>query len=494
MRPLEGLVVATTALTLLVLESQLPAHAPWLRSLTFVPLLIAAIQVLVEGPRWQMAPAYGLAAAFGLSQPGAPLAGWLAAHPLAAGITTALGILGLTASVLLPTLMPVFRFPLPSGPYGIGTLTYHWVDATRQEILSTDPAARRELVAQIWYPAKTDGRAARAPYLPEANVVAAAFARIHRLPPALFNHFKFVRTNAVPAAPVADDEPGYPVLIYLPGLTGFRQMSTFQVEELVSYGYVVAAIDQPYTAASVSLRDGRRIDMLPLEELRPLIRASYRPVEQPPALHGREMPGGTLVRYLAQDAIFALDQLTKLNRSDPNGILTGRLDLQRAGVLGVSLGGIVAGEACRLERRLRACLVMDAPMSAELVRDGLRQPGMWITRDADTMRRERRRAGGWSEDEIHDHLTTMRAVFASVPNGGYFVQVPGAFHSNFMDLPKWFPFGSWLGVTGPIPGGRAHNIINAFSLAFFDRHLKGLPESRFDRLEEDYPEVRLETR
>jgi hypothetical protein len=25
---------------------------------------------------------------------------------------------------------PVFRFPHPTGRHGIGTLTYHWVDAT----------------------------------------------------------------------------------------------------------------------------------------------------------------------------------------------------------------------------------------------------------------------------------------------------------------------------------------------------------------------------
>jgi predicted dienelactone hydrolase len=60
------------------------------------------------------------------------------------------------------------------------------------------------------------------------------------------------------------------------------------------------------------------------------------------------------IPYLAQDAVFTLDQLVALNRSDPNGILTGRLDLQRAGLFGMSMGAVVGGEACRLERRLRA--------------------------------------------------------------------------------------------------------------------------------------------
>lgn len=77
-----------------------------------------------------------------------------------------------------------------------------------------------------------------------------------------------------------------------------------------------------------------------------------------------------------------LDQLESLHRADPNVILTGKLDLRRVGVFGISLGGIVVGEACRIEPRLRACLVMDAPMSTDVVRAGLQQPSMWITRDA----------------------------------------------------------------------------------------------------------------
>jgi hypothetical protein len=36
-------------------------------------------------------------------------------------------------------------------------------------------------------------------------------------------------------------------------------MNTFQVEELVSHGYIIVAIDQPYAAASVVFPDGRQV-------------------------------------------------------------------------------------------------------------------------------------------------------------------------------------------------------------------------------------------
>jgi predicted dienelactone hydrolase len=412
---------------------------------------------------------------------------------LAAGLAIGLGVLGLAVSIVLPIMLPVFRFPHPSGPYEIGTLTYHWVDADRPEVFTADPGDRRELMVQIWYPAEEDPSSPRAPYIQDADAVMSAFARLFDLPGFLLGNVKHLTTNSIPSAPVADDEPGYPVLIFLEGLGGFRQMNTFQVEELASHGYVVVAIDQPYTAANVVFPDGRQAEGLPIERTKPLASQSYLPAERAPTLNGRTFQEG-IIPYLAQDVSFALDRLAVLNQADPNGILSGRLDLQRAGTFGFSLGGLVGGEACRLETRLRACLFLDAPMSTDVVEEGLQQPAMWITRDADAMRLERRKAGGWPEAEIHAELSSNRAVFESLPENGYFVEVPGMFHINYSDIPSWSPLWRLLGVAGPIDVQRANSIINGYSLAFFDRHLKSQPATRFDGLRKQYPEVYFETR
>jgi hypothetical protein len=87
----------------------------------------------------------------------------------------------------------------------------------------------------------------------------------------------------------------------------------------------------------------------------------------------------------------------------------------------------------------------------------------------------------------------MRAVFGSVPRAGYLVLVPGTFHPNFSDLPLLSPLTRRLGLIGPIDAHRAHNIINAFSLAFFDRQLKGRPAALLDHPAERFPEVLFET-
>ena len=52
----------------------------------------------------------------------------------------------------------------------------------------------------------------------------------------------------------------------------------------------------------------------------------------------------------------------------------------------------------------------------------------------------------------------------------------------------------WRGVTGSINALRAHEIINAYSLAVFDRHLLGHSQALLDGPASQYPEVLFETR
>lgn len=502
MRAVEALLLFANLLTFVILSVRPPRRARWLRLSAFIALTTAFAHALVEGPRWQMLPAYALTTTFlviairSVDASTGVATGWSAASRIAVGF----GALGLTLAVALPVMLPVFRFAHPTGRYAIGTLAYHWIDAGRSELFSQDSDRPRQLMVQVWYPAKASPSAPRAAYLADAGAVMASFARLQGMPAFFFAHFRYVTTHAVAAAPAAGDQSSYPVLLFLEGATGFRQMNTYQVEDLVSHGYIVAAIDQPGAAANVVFPDGHQSPGMNLAQFQSTVRPSYMADRLDSAQRGVTLPNGrpfaerSIVPYLTKDALFALDQLVALNRSDPNAILTGKLDMQRVGAFGVSLGGIVVGEACRLEPRLRACLMMDAPMSTDVVKAGLRQPSMWITRDTASMRLERQRAGGWPEAEIEAHQTSMRAVFERLPGAGYFVQVQGMFHSNFTDIAKWSPLASRWGLAGPIDGQRAHDIVNAYSRAFFDRHLKGHIAELLDGPAAQYPEATLASR
>jgi len=415
MRLIETLLLLANLLAFFIVAIPLPRAVCWVRYWVPIVPLIAIAQVLVEGPRWQMIPAYVLT--------GLLLLVWLLrivkrgsldSNRLIAGLGSGLGVLMLVISIALPILVPIFHFPKPTGSYAIGTLTYHWVDSSRPELFTTDPNDHRELMAQVWYPAKNELAAARAPYIQDADVVTPALARLTHLPGFLFTHFKYVTTNAVVAASIADDTSRYPVLIYLTGLDGFRAVSTFQIEELVSYGYIVVGLDQPGAVAMVRLPDGRQISGLPKDEIQPLIDQSIEQQPTTPTLNGITLSNG-IIPYFAQDVRF-------------------------------------------------------------------------------TLRLERQRSGGWTEKDIALTLSTMRMVYKELPGDGYYIEIPTMFHVNFTDLPNWSPITSQLGLTGPINGQRAHDIINAYSLAFFDKHLKGQPSTLLDRPAAQYPDVLFETR
>lgn len=229
------------------------------------------------------------------------------------------------------------------------------------------------------------------------------------------------------------------MLLFLEGLSGFRQMNYFQIQELVSGGFVVVAIDHPHTsAAAVSFPDGRVAHLAAIETLQALLAGSAA------APLASAFPQG-LIPYLADDVSFVLDALVGLSRQGP---MAGRLDLARVGVFGVSLGGWVASEVCARDARVGACLFMDALMSSLALSSGLQQPAMWLTRSAEDMALE-----GWDAKDIVEHQTTMRTVYEQAQSAAYFVQIDGAFHGDFTDVPLWLPNAEALRARGSPAGG-----------------------------------------
>ncbi len=500
MRPVETLLIVANLLTLLALAIPRPGVARCAGGMVLLALALAVVQVAVEGPRWQVIPALALAGLFALAwcvwRVGTARGGALPRRTqrFVAVLAVLLGVSGLGLSAALPLALPVIRFPRPSGPYAIGTTTYQWVDASRREVLSTDEGRRRALVVQVWYPAAPGAATPHAPYIRDADAVTTALATLHHLPAFTLHYLKYVTTNAVESVPMAADRPNYPVLIVLEGLTGYRQMTTFQVEELVSRGYIVVGLDQPGAAAAVVFADGQHLAITErFAQVNALVDQSLSPSAAPPTLNGQTFPDG-LLPYLAQDVSFTLDRLADLNARDPQGRLTGRLDLAHVGVFGMSLGGMVAAEACLRDPRLGACLIVDVAMPADVVARGLRQPTMWITRPADTMRLERQRAGGWAERDVVQTQETMRSVYAGLPGDGYFVQIPGTFHIDFTDLSALSPLFPPLGFSGPLGSRRAHELVNAYTVAFFDRQLRGAAAGLLDGASAQYPEVIFSSR
>ena len=87
-----------------------------------------------------------------------------------------------------------------------------------------------------------------------------------------------------------------------------------------------------------------------------------------------------------------------------------------------------------------------------------------------------------------------RNVYESTASPAYLVSVADTAHYNFSDFTLVSPLASALGFSGPIDGDQMIRIQIAYSLAFFDRHLKDLPGALLDGASTEFPEVLIESR
>ncbi len=136
---------------------------------TAVTAVLSLVQIIAEGYRWQMLPVYAASLVTGglalrrMRHPSRkaeartdtlPEKPRAAAKGLRRGIVAFLFLVYAGVSVALPTLLPVFSFVKPQGPYPVGTTTMMLEDPSREEPTTADPADRRKLMIQIWYPAQ----------------------------------------------------------------------------------------------------------------------------------------------------------------------------------------------------------------------------------------------------------------------------------------------------------------------------------------------------
>ena len=448
MRPLEKILIGLLLITFLANLLFTAALTGWLSfSLLNLLALILVLHLAVERSRWQMGPLYLLVLVTLVVMAGRSANPAMGTSLAASGV--ALGLLALFS--VLPLLIPVPLPPKPSGQNAVGTVTFEWLDDTRPEIYAPNPGPKRRIMVQVWYPAERPaGRSRLSPYF-ERPEIAGRETLPRRLPDFLFRYLGLGRTHSYPEAPVVKDPGAFPVLVFSHGWRGYRSQNNFQVEELASRGYVVFSADHTYGATATIFPDGAVIYL------------------KPDALpdHVSEGEYDRAARLLGQtwvgDIRFILDQAARIQSGQIQAPFSGRLDLERVGVLGHSTGGGAAVEACWLDPRCKAGLAMDAwliPYDRQIPREGLRQPFLFMQSE------------NWP---IPRNAPLAAALFANMQACAYRLTIHGARHPDFAELPLLTPLLSLTGFRGRIGSRQQMQIVNAYTLAFFDHFLKGLP-------------------
>ncbi|HUF90106.1 MAG TPA: hypothetical protein VMR66_09010, partial [Gemmatimonadota bacterium] len=146
---------------------------------------------------------------------------------------------------------PNVSLPSPTGPHAIGTRVEVVVDPTRIERLGPDSGGPRVLRVRYWYPASS-AEGDPIPYMDRST--AATWVERHGFPEGFERH---VGTHAREDAPLAAREGPWPLLLFSHGMSWPAAMYQTFFEELVSHGYVVAAVDHTGYSDAIVFPDGR---------------------------------------------------------------------------------------------------------------------------------------------------------------------------------------------------------------------------------------------
>jgi dienelactone hydrolase len=459
MRPLEVSLVVSLAIgvSLLLFGYRSRGGWSWPSLLSYFAVSVVILQLVVEGYRWEMLPAYLAAVALVVNV-------WpfrlLTIRPIQ---FVAVGALCLLLSAIYFSIhSPARALPTPSGPFGVGTQTRHIVDVTRRDA-GSDDAAFRELMIQLWYPTDPDVNGRLAPY------------RDRRTTNRGESHLALITTHSVVRAPLSKARERYPILLYAPSWNGVRTENTFHAEELASHGYIVVAMDHPHSSEVVVFPDGRTVKSK-------LVMGD--PFSSDSALKQFLNVLDVEVQIRANDASFVVDALERWDANDPEALLTSHLALDRIGIFGFSLGGGVAAQACWRDRRFKAGIDLDGLLAAEAAKHGPRAPFLFLNGQPSPELgsvEHNHNSSEYREKELENRQYDLMRTFAQSAN--HFKQLDGMRHFNFADWHFYTPWPSTeRDVTSRLfnrltfwpsygKAEKAARSINRQILSFFNAHL-----------------------
>lgn len=461
MRPFE---LSLSILAILVAISYFIPSLPTSLKHKILPIalvLLAGAQLIFEGFRWQLWPLF-----IGIML--LVIVAIMQATNLGASIMVGLSILLAVISIVAGKLLPVPTAYTITGPYQVGTTVAHLTDSSRQEIYGNDPNAPREIMVQVWYPAEPTSENERSQWMQDIKSAAPAIATYIDLPSFALNHLKYVKGNSFIDAPPFASNEGLPVLLFSHGWAGFKEQNFFQVEELASHGYTVIAINHTYGAILTVFPDGREVPRNPDALPSGVTQEEY------------DIASNLLVRQWADDMAFVLDELEIPDHPSTLGLLAGKLDLAKVGIFGHSTGAGATVEFCASDPRCKAALVMDLwsePLSMDTISAGLTQPLIIMHSE------------NWDLDRPENNYGRVGTLVNASTSEVFEFTIQGTKHYDFSSLPLLSPLTVQLGLKGPIEGDLGLEIINFYSVNFFDQYLQGNAQEDLADLTTKYPEA-----
>lgn len=387
----------------------------------------------------------------------------------------------ITLVVTLASCIQAAELPEPSGNYPIGITYLSFTDQNRPEIFTSDPTDKREITVKTWYPAEPVENAKLAPYIRNAEEIVPIF----NLPTSIIN----IKTHSKLDLSFSQAQETFPVLLFSHGWGEHFSQNTVLMEELASHGYIVFSIAHHYEAKFSFYPDGHFIAIddsserfleIMDEQRNPEAFVVFKKMQNAKSYEEQEavfrqsnelMPKLLVEgpRIWADDISFLIDELENMNQD--NSIFSGKMNLEQIGVFGMSMGGIASGQVCIVDKRVMAGINMDGGIYGDFLDTKISQPFMFMSSE---------RYLGY-DNIFSDHVN----------NSVYTITIHGADHYNFHDLSILDPSSDRL---GEIDGYRMLKIINDYTLAFFNKYLKGIDSELLNGPSSEYPEVEIKVK
>jgi dienelactone hydrolase len=356
--------------------------------------------------------------------------------------------------------------PRPTGSFSIGTATFRLIDSV---VLNNSRRIARPAIVQVWYPSRAQ-QMAKARYVEDRQLLEAMVREKYQdVPEADIRSWAALQISAFDARPTAPPpgRRGWPALVFSHGFGVSRVSYTALAQELASRGYVVLTIDHPYGGFMVA-PDGRVLQPGG-DSLRRRLGSSAAPASVDSALAWD-------ARRWAVEAAAAIRRVAA-GRTDTPILSSLVIDTTRVGMLGHSLGGAAALEACRNDPIFRACADMDGAPVGDVERVGVPKPFLvLLSAPAPSTTVPRDSAERAHRDQFAQMGRERDSTWAAIANRNpevpsFVVKLQGTGHFSFSDAPFLMP--SLLQGTGStLSANRAYSLTVSYLTAFFDRFLR----------------------
>jgi hypothetical protein len=284
------------------------------------------------------------------------------------------------------------------------------------------------------------------------------------------------KTGVHKDAPISRADRKYPVVIYSPGFGVDRDMFLFNIKKLVEEEYIVITAGHTYDTFFTVFPDGE------------IVKQTKEVDEIEDELDNRLMH--KLVDIRAEDIICLLNEMEKINTIDE--ILKGKLDLNKIGMMGHSMGGHTLERVAGIDKRIKAGIILDGGIDLKLIKEQINReelidiPLLLFRNNACTYKLIKENLIDVYKGHIDESfkngindIEKMASDFAEAQmlldklfrGHKYAFKLDKSKHNTFNDLPLLFKDSTLVHAGMDIE--KAHEIISRATVAFLNEYLGG---------------------